>query len=885
VSRSAGVSAVLVLIAAAAVAAERAPRGIVRPLDPATNPTTPEKVALGAKLFADKRLSQDGTVACATCHVAALAFTDGRPTAIGIGGKQVPRNTPTLLNAALNRSWFWDGRSSSLEDQARHPVLNLLEMGRLSAQDCCKDVTGCAEYPPLFKAAFGDETVTLQRIARAIAAYERTLLAGDAPFDRWWAGDEKAMGEAARRGYDVFQRAGCAQCHSIRQSYALFTDGDFHNTGAGREGAVGEGRDDPGRYAVTKKEDDLGAFRTPTLRNVALTAPYMHDGSIATLAEVVDFYEKGGKPNPHLSPLIHPIELSAQDRTDLVAFLEALSSPVLPQLEDCDKLLLEGRPREAFDAFRAAAVRDPHDARALDGMARAAVVLDDKKALETADEMLRRALGALSPDRARDGDERVANLLFRLGRVDQVLSRHDDATATTRQEDALSTLARARTGGKASVECLALEARIVEEVRSPEEALSLLKEDLAAHPDDTPLAELRAVVLYRSLWQAERLSDESKDALRSAGAELDRLAGPPARLSDEGALYRAYVHHRLGAQDAARAAYCAAAMREPIAEKALKGLRNLLARDLDRYRADLAAIREKAPDSPTVLLFAAYEDLQAGRLDEAERALRHRMEVEKSATAAPHYYLAQIEAKRGHRAEATGHYAAALALEPQFPRLVTEYDAYVRSRKLEGFADTEALVADYRQLLAAGPDEPAFQVLERNNLGFTLREVAASYTSRGPARIHTFPEGAPQRAKNVLKLCVQVYEEAVALIPADAASLPFKRRWDYAAVLNDTGLMHHYFADAQDFARAEELYLRAFDLTQGAYQDTYFYNLQFLYGFELTGRDAKWLELARVAKDAILKEDPKSETGFSPDDLKRRAARADFERLSAKLPH
>jgi tetratricopeptide (TPR) repeat protein len=282
-------------------------------------------------------------------------------------------------------------------------------------------------------------------------------------------------------------------------------------------------------------------------------------------------------------------------------------------------------------------------------------------------------------------------------------------------------------------------------------------------------------------------------------------------------------------------------------------------------------------------LFTAYEALHQNRLDEAERDLLHRRDVEPTPSAATHYYLAQIAVKRGDRRKATDHYAAALALDARFPKLQLEYETFVRTRELHGFDDVDALVADFRQLLEAGPDDPRFQVLVRNDLGFTLREVAASYTARGPSRVHTFAEGAPQKAKDVLKLCVQAYEDAVALIPADAADLSFKQRWDYAAVLNDTGLMHHYFADAQDFARAEELYLRAFELTQGSYMDSYFYNLQFLYGFELHGKDEKWLELARVAKDAILKEDPKSSTGFSADEFKRKAARRDFERLSAAL--
>jgi hypothetical protein len=193
-----------------------------------------------------------------------------------------------------------------------------------------------------------------------------------------------------------------------------------------------------------------------------------------------------------------------------------------------------------------------------------------------------------------------------------------------------------------------------------------------------------------------------------------------------------------------------------------------------------------------------------------------------------------------------------------------------------------------RTFLDAGPDEPRFQAVTRNNLAFLLRDVAASYTSRGPARLHVFAEGAPQKAHDVLRLSLRLYEEAATFVPDDAADLPFKDRWVYAGVWNDLGLMLHYFPEIQDLARAERCYLKAFDLTRGAYQDAYFYNLQFLYGFELRGgdaaaRDARWLALAERAKDAILKEDPASPTGFSPDTMKRAAARRDFERLSAAL--
>jgi cytochrome c peroxidase len=891
VSRSAGGSALLLAgvaaAAAVALAGDKPPLGVPRPLDPPTNPSTPAKVALGAKLFAEPRLSADGTVSCATCHVAALAFTDGRPRAIGISKTPVARNAPTVLNAALHQRLFWDGRAGSLEDQARQPVLNHEEMGRTNAEDAAKAIAAIPEYPPLFKDAFGDDAVTLQRIARAIASFERTLVTGDAPFDKWWAGDAKAMSESAQRGYDLFiDRAGCSQCHSIRQSYALFTDGDFHNTGAGKDA----GRQDKGRAGITGRDEDTAAFRTPSLRNVALTAPYMHDGSLPTLEEVVDFYVKGGEPNAHLSTLIRKLELTKTDEADLVEFLKALTSPVLPQLEECDKLLAAGRPREAFDAFTAELARRPGDARALAGLARSAVALDDAEALTTAEAALRRRVAELSPGAAKDADDPVPELLFWVGRVNQVLSRHDDATAPTRQQDSLAALKRAHRTGRDSVESISLLARMLEEIESPGDALTCLEDtmktrsDVMARPADAGrLRETHAGIAYRRVWRNGTNDDASKAALRAVAEELDVAVAGGGDLSDDSLLYRAYAWHQAGDVASARSAYAFAATREAIAQKALQGLRNLLAKDLATFRRDLDGLRERRPDSPPILLFSAYEFLQEDHLDDAERDLLHRREVETQPSAATHYYLAQVAVKRGDRRTATDQYAIALALEPRFPKLITEYETYVRSRELRGFDDVDALVADYRQLLEAGPDDPEFQVLARNNLGFTLREVAASYSSRGAARIHTFAEGAPQKALDVLKLTVQVYEEAVALIPDDAASLPFKKRWDYAAVLNDTGLMRHYFVETQDLARAEELYLRAFELTQGSYQDAYFYNLQFLYGFEVAGRDAKWLDLARVAKDAILKEDPSSPTGFSPDEFKRKAARADFERLSAKL--
>jgi tetratricopeptide (TPR) repeat protein len=289
------------------------------------------------------------------------------------------------------------------------------------------------------------------------------------------------------------------------------------------------------------------------------------------------------------------------------------------------------------------------------------------------------------------------------------------------------------------------------------------------------------------------------------------------------------------------------------------------------------------PDSPAVQYFAGWELLQQGRLDEAEAALRRRIELEEVATAGPHVYLARVHAARGEREEATGQYAVALALDARFAGLVAEFEGYIRGRELDGFAAVDALIADYDVFLATNPDDRRFQCLARNNLAFLLREVAASFTSRGAARIHTFPEGVPDDARRIAAACLRIYEEAVALIPEDVENQEFRERWIYAGVLNDTALILHYFAELQDLERAERLYLRAFDLTDGAYMDAYFYNLQFLYGFELEDREERWFELAEIAMDAILKEDPESETGFSPDPIKRRAARRDYERLASAL--
>jgi cytochrome c peroxidase len=287
---------------------------------PLDNPLTSTGIDLGRKIFFDKRLSQDGTVSCASCHDPARAFTDGRPRAVGLGGQPGRRNAPTLLNVAYSPSLFWDGRMTTLEEQAWSPLTNANEMGgRLTA--IIEEISSDPSYRILFRKAFGTDEVFKGRIASALASYQRSLVAADAPFDRYrLRQDEFALSPASRRGWLLFRgKARCAQCHEE----PLFTDHKFHNTG------VGWGRlpHDFGRYEFTGKDDDRGKFKTPTLRHLTLTAPYMHDGGLATLSDVVAFYNRGGGANAYLDGVIRPLELTPAEQLDLVDFLEALSGP------------------------------------------------------------------------------------------------------------------------------------------------------------------------------------------------------------------------------------------------------------------------------------------------------------------------------------------------------------------------------------------------------------------------------------------------------------------------------------------------------------------------------------------------------------------------------
>ena len=305
----------------------QAPLGLPPVPIPADNPATADTVSLGRRLFYDARLSKDATVSCASCHSPKTGFQDIRPGSVGVGGKVGGRNAPTVWNAAYSTLQFWDGRAPSLEAQAGGPMENPIEMAH-KADDLVKSLAADSSYKGDFDRAFGAGPVTFEKVKMAIASFERTVISGNSPFDKWKYGkDPKAMRPEAIHGFAVFtnpKKGNCVVCHTIEKDYALFTDNKFHNLGIGVD-KKGELRD-LGRYEVTKQDADRGAFKTPTLRNIATTAPYMHDGSLNTLREVVDFYVGGGNSNPYRDKEIHSLDhLNRQERSDLVAFMESLT--------------------------------------------------------------------------------------------------------------------------------------------------------------------------------------------------------------------------------------------------------------------------------------------------------------------------------------------------------------------------------------------------------------------------------------------------------------------------------------------------------------------------------------------------------------------------------
>ncbi|HED65559.1 MAG TPA: c-type cytochrome [Planctomycetes bacterium] len=314
---------------------------------PADNPLSPAKIELGRQLYFDKRLSKDGTVSCATCHDPAMGWTDNAPVSTGIRGQKGGRSAPTVVNRLFGKTQFWDGRAASLEEQALGPIGNPIEMG-FSPEEAAARLAGIEGYVLQFEAVFGAKP-TPDGIAKAIASFERTILSGAnkndyyeqaLPFFDYEPSEdddpeflarmdrvldlerEHRMSLSAERGRDLFfGKAKCSACHSGRD----FTDELFHNLGVGMDAE----KPDLGRFLATGKEEDKGAFKTPSLRNIVFTAPYMHDGSLATLMDVVRHYDKGGTKNPWLSDKIFPLELTEQERQDLVRFMEeALTGPV-----------------------------------------------------------------------------------------------------------------------------------------------------------------------------------------------------------------------------------------------------------------------------------------------------------------------------------------------------------------------------------------------------------------------------------------------------------------------------------------------------------------------------------------------------------------------------
>lgn len=288
---------------------------------PLDNPITLEKVLLGERLFFDKRLSQDESVSCAVCHNPAHGYSNGKAVGEGVFGRKGRRNVPSIVNRLLGQTHFWDGRSDTLESQAIGPLLNPNEMD-INEALLIERLKADTVYQQLFQEAF-NAAPTLENVSQAIAAFERTLLSGATPFDRYeWNGEKEALSESAKRGIALFRgKARCSMCHIGTN----FTDEKFHNLGAGE----GAGRTDPGRASVTQDSADFGTFKTPTLRNVTLTAPYMHDGSLATLEEVIAFYNLGGRLNPNLDKEIKPLELTEREQADLLAFLKSLTGPVV----------------------------------------------------------------------------------------------------------------------------------------------------------------------------------------------------------------------------------------------------------------------------------------------------------------------------------------------------------------------------------------------------------------------------------------------------------------------------------------------------------------------------------------------------------------------------
>jgi len=365
-----------------------APLGLPDVPIPEDNPQTEEKIKLGDTLFHDPRFSADGKVSCATCHGKEKAFTDHLPVSKGFtdkkGTRMGTRNAPTVINAAYYTSQFWDGRVPTLEEQSKFPPINPVEGGLHSWDHLVNMLQEDESYRKEFKKVFGikPSEITIEHFAKAIGSFERTIISGNSKLDRYmYGGEQEALNEQEKRGLKVFLEQGrCVSCHTISQTHALFTDNQFHNLGIGFKALEGKSSEvaseyihmlaeqkekvkdkagketknlaadelvlaekrfsELGRLAITHEGDDMSAFKTVTLRNIAKTGPYMHDGSLATLEEVVVWYNFGGKLNPDtpdtpfLDGGIRPLHLSGEQMMDLVAFLKALTSPEFENVKE-----------------------------------------------------------------------------------------------------------------------------------------------------------------------------------------------------------------------------------------------------------------------------------------------------------------------------------------------------------------------------------------------------------------------------------------------------------------------------------------------------------------------------------------------------------------------
>jgi cytochrome c peroxidase len=330
---------------------------VIQSFTPSDNPITDAKVKLGDMIFDEKRVSVDNSVACNTCHSPRNGFTTHTPAARGVSDRIGKRNAPSILNAMFYKSMFWDGRAATLEEQSTMPILNPVEMGQKDPKDVVAKLAAIPEFVEAFQRVFG-RPPNWEDMGKALGAFERTRLSSQAPFDRFLHGDEKALNASQLRGWALFTgKARCGSCHTYDPALPLFGDNRFHNTGvaAGKQDfnqlakratestaagnkaeidtlALETDYSDLGRFLVTRKREDIGAFKTPFLRDVLLTGPYMHDGSLETLWDVVEFFNNGGERNPFLDAEMKPLGLSAAEVDDLVNFLGALTSDRFAEL-------------------------------------------------------------------------------------------------------------------------------------------------------------------------------------------------------------------------------------------------------------------------------------------------------------------------------------------------------------------------------------------------------------------------------------------------------------------------------------------------------------------------------------------------------------------------